>query len=108
MISSFLQIGRIADSVMQWCTGEQRFHETFLGKLKSSNPSLNNTQLADAAFATIISTIPLYSLALTHIVDFYLSQEHHAGFESLNQAVLIETDIGDTLIYDFACEALSK
>ena len=93
---------------MQWYTGEERFHEAFLSRLKSSNPSLNTAQLADAIFTSIISTIPLYSLALTHVVDFFLSQQHTAGFENLNQAVLQETDAGDSLIYDYACEALSK
>ena len=108
LISSCGKLGRTAESVIQWYSGEENFSDAFLNKIRAKNASYNKTKLADAIFAAIISTVPLYSLAITHVVDFFLQGEQTTGIEGLMQAIEYESQETDAVIFNYACEALSE
>ena len=63
----------ISDSVLQVLTGSNIHSDDFQKTLLStSSSSVSPDTLSASLFASLVPTVPLYSLSLVHVVNFYL------------------------------------
>ena len=98
---------KVADSLIQWYTGEDKFSDVFLSKVLESATN-GNIDLAESIFATFVPTASLFSKAIVHIVDFFLMDDQVDIRQQLIRLAYESSSTGDAQIYKLACEALRE
>ncbi|EJD08383.1 heme peroxidase [Fomitiporia mediterranea MF3/22] len=98
-------VGKLADSVLQWYTGEDNFSDTFLAKVLSSTMHDRRT-LVNSLFGALIPSISLFSKSISHILDFFLQDEQADVRRDLVALCNTGSARADKEVYQLACEAL--
>lgn len=106
---SCLQISKVSDSFTQWYTGEDNFSDAFLSKVVQNSPRADTLLgLANDIFGAIASTTALYSKAIVHVIDFFLSEEQTSVRKEIVRLANEGSFESDEKLYLFACEALRE
>ena len=79
-----------------------------MGNVLANNTHGTTSDLAKSIFASVIGTVPVYSTAITHVVDYFLREDQAAALEQLTKLARDGNPADDEEMFFMALTALSE